>query len=238
MKIILAQISINSDYKKNLEKILNIIANNKFNILVFPELALTSYNLKKSIKVSNEKILDSLKKIQKKLKKDKIVIIGTLIHQENYIYNASAIISKEKIEYYFKNTLTKYDSKYLDSGTNNLIFEFNKFKIGILICRDQDNVRLIEKYKKERCDILFQLSAHYYKPSIAIKKLDKNIAMPIVRAIDSNTLFCKVNTIGYNTKKLSLGSSMIVDKNGFILRKANQFQDEIIKFKIKDKKWL
>ena len=238
MKIVLSQISLKQDYKKNLTKILSVIINNKFDILVFPEFALTSYNLKKAISVSNKKILNSLKKIQKKLKKDQIVIIATLIYQEIYIYNAAVMISKEKMEYYFKNTLTKYDSKYLNSSTDNLIFKFNNFKIGILICRDQNNIQLIKKYKKEKCEIIFQLSAHYYKTRTAIKKMDKNIAMPIVRDIDTNSLFCKVNTVGDVGKKVSLGNSMIVDGNGYILRKANQSHEEIIKFKIKDTKWL
>ncbi len=68
--------------------------------------------------------------------------------------------------------------------------------------------------------------------------MDKDIAMPIVRDIDTNSLFCKVNTVGDVGKKVSLGNSMIVDGNGYILRKANQSHEEIIKFKIKDTKWL
>ncbi len=238
MNIVLAQITINQNYKKNLSKILNTIENNKFDILVFPELSLTSYDLKRAIKIPNDKILDSLSEIQKNIKKNKIVIVGTLIHKKDFIYNASAVISSENISYYYKNTLTKYDSIYLNNGTDTLIFEFKNFKIGFLICRDQDNKKLIEKYKKINCNILIQQSAHYYSKDIALKKIDKNIAMPIVRAIDSSTLFCKVNAVGKNKKKLSLGNSMIVNKEGIILRQANKFQEEIIKIKIKDKKWL
>lgn len=236
MNIVLAQISISPDYKKNLSKILNIIKNNKFDIVVFPELSLTSYDLKRAIHIKNDEILNSLSAIQKNIKKNKIVIVGTLIHKKDVIYNTSAVISSKNISFYYKNTLTKYDSIYLTSGTDNLIFEFKNFKIGCLICRDQDNIELIKKYKQEDCDILLHQSAHYYSEDIIIKKIDKNIAMPIVRAIDSSTLFCKVNAVGKNKKKLSLGNSMIVNKKGIILRQANKFEEEIIKFNIKDKK--
>jgi len=236
MTIVLAQISVSSNYKKNLSKILNTMKNNKFDILVFPELSLTSYNLNKAIKLSNKKILDSLKKIQKRLKKHTIVIVGTLIQKKKLRYNASAIISAKNINYYFKNTLTKYDTMYLNKGNTRLVFKFKKFKIGILLCRDQDNIKLIEDYRKVNCDILIQQSAHYYSKNLLVQKIDKNIAMPIVRAIDTNTLFCKVNTVGTNEKELSIGNSMIVNKQGVVLRKANQFQEEIIKLTIKDKK--
>ena len=236
MKIVLAQVSISSNYKKNLSKIIEIIEKNNFDILVFPELSLTSYNLKKSINISKIAIIKALEEIQKKVKRNKIVIVGTLVHRNTKIYNASAIISSKNIEYYYKNTLTKYDSVYFDAGVNNFNFKFKKFNIGILICRDQDNIELIKRYQKDNCDILLHQSAHYYKNNIAIKKVDKNISMPIVRAIDSKCLFCKVNTVGKYKKEISLGNSMIVNKEGVVLRKANQYKEEIIQLNIKDKK--
>ena len=60
--------------------------------------------------------------------------------------------------------------------------------------------------------------------------------MPIVRAIDSNTLFCKVNTVGKKKKQISLGSSMIVNAKGYVHRKANILQEELIHFNTKEEK--
>ncbi len=236
MRIILAQISISKNYKNNLSKIMDIIDDNVFDIMVFPELALSSYDLKNSIKLSNKKIFKSLESIQKKLGKEQIVIIGTMIKNDKKIYNSAAVIAQNNIVFYNKNTLTKYDSKYFKRGKNILTFKYKNSKIGLLICRDQDNNKLIKQYKREECNILFQLSAHYYNKKTAIKKLDKNIAMPIVRAIDTNTLFCKVNTVGKNKHKISLGSSLIVDSSGCVFRKANMFKEEIIKFNTEEKK--
>ena len=237
MNILLAQIKISDDYNKNLNKICSTIKNHNFDILVFPELSLTSYNLEKAINISNQNIFFALNKIQTIINNKQIVIVGTLVHVNGICYNASAIISSKSIDYYYKNTLTKYDSKYFLEGGNKFIFKFKKFKIGILICRDQDNVKLIKSYKQEKCDILIHQSAHYYKNNIALEKLDKNKAMPIVRAIDSGCLFCKVNTVGKNNKKVSLGSSLIADKYGLVLRQANKYTEEIIKLNTKDIKW-
>lgn len=235
MKINLAQISINRNYKRNLLKIIDIMDNNEFDIIVFPELALTSYDLRNSLKLSNKKIVKSLNVIQKNLDKEQMVIVGTMIKNEEKTYNAAAVIDQNNIVFYKKNTLTKYDSKYFNKGQEILVIKYKNNKIGLLVCRDQDNNKLINQYKIAKCDILFQLSAHYYNRKTAIKKLNKNIAMPIVRAIDSSTLFCKVNTVGKNKKKISLGSSMIVDSFGRVLRKANIFKEEIIKFYIEEK---
>jgi predicted amidohydrolase len=237
MNILLAQIKISNNYNKNFNKICSIIKNYNFNILVFPELSLTSYNLKKTIHISNENISSALNEIQTIIKSKQIVIVGTIVHLDGVSYNASAIISSKSINYYYKNTLTKYDSKYFLAGKNKFIFRFKTFKIGILICRDQDDIKLIESYKKEKCDILIHQSAHYYMDNVALEKLDKNNAMPIIRAIDSGCLFCKVNTVGKNNKKVSLGSSMIVDKDGLVLRQANKYKEEIIKLNTKDIKW-
>lgn len=237
MRIVLAQIHITKNYKYNLLKILNIMDDNKFDIIVFPELALTSYNLKNSIKLSNKKIFNCLKAIQRNLTQEQIVVVGTMIHKKHKVYNASAVIKKKNIQFYYKSTLTSYDSKYFNNGKNILTFNYKKNKIGFLICRDQDNIGLLNQYKVAKCNILFQLSAHYYNKKTAIKKLDKNIAMPIVRAIDTNTLFCKVNTVGSNKQKISLGSSMIVSSSGYVLRRANMFKEEIVKFNTKDRKW-
>ena len=233
MNIVLAQIEISENYKVNLVKMLNTINDNEFDILVFPELSLTSYNLKKATVIDDKILFKVLKKIQREIIDNKIIIVGTVLRKNNFNYNASAVISRKKIQYYFKNTLTEYDTEYFKKGVDHLTFKFKKFKIGLLLCRDQNNLKLLKQYKNAKCDILIHQSAHYYNSNIAIQKLDKNIAMPIVRAIDANVLFCKVNTVGYNGNKVSLGNSIVVDKNGSVLRHANHFNEEIIKYTIK-----
>ena len=230
MKILLAQISISKSHKKNLSKILDIIQNHNFDILLFPELALTSYDLKKAVDIPDKSLRKSLKSIQESLGKKQRVIVGTITKIKGSVYNSAAVISKKRIKYYHKNTLTDYDELYFKRGKDILAFTFKSRRIGILICRDQDNLKLIEKYRKKHCDVLLQLSAHYYNVDTAIRKLDKNIAMPIVRAMDSGALFCKVNAVGKSGDQISLGSSMVVDPSGQIYRKANIMTEELVQF--------
>jgi predicted amidohydrolase len=233
MIVIGCQIETTQDIVKNLNKVLNIIDNEKFDLCVFPELHLTSYDFNYIESLENYIIEKSLNKIKNKIKENQIVVIGTVWDK----YNSAAIISKEDILFYHKNTLTEEDAIFFKTGKDIKTIDFLGFKIGFIICRDQDNIALINSYKKKNLDILIQLSAHYYEPHIAIKKLDKNIAMAIVRAIDAGALFIKVNSVNYLNKKLSLGSSIIVNSKGLVLRQAVKNNEEIFNFNTSEIGW-
>jgi len=232
MIIIGCQVETTQNIDKNLDKVLNIIDEEMFNICIFPELHLTSYDFNYIKSLKHETIENYLIEIKNKLKENQIVIVGTVWKR----YNSAAIISKENISFYHKNTLTKDDKTFFIASKKIKTIEFMNYKIGFIICRDQNNINLINSYKNKKIDILIQLSAHFYEPPIAIRKIDKNIALPIVRAIDSNALLIKINSVGYLNNKISLGSSMIVNKKGVLLRQANKYNEEIIKFNIKETK--
>ena len=109
MKILLAQIIISENYKKNVLKMINLIKKNKFYILVFLELSLISYYLDKAIQLDKKLILKLITKIQNILTKNQIVIVGTIAYKKYKIYNSSAIILSDNVNHYYKNTLTDYD---------------------------------------------------------------------------------------------------------------------------------
>jgi predicted amidohydrolase len=233
MKITLAQIDITASISVNLKKILKIIEENPTShLIIFPELALTSYNFEYIASLNQQDIDNALKKIQLLLSSnDQIIVIGTSRYtHKGLIYNSAAIISSQNILFYDKINLTEKDRKIFSSGNEIYIFNSRNFKVGIIICRDQNDLKLIQQYK-DKIDIMLQLSAHYYKTEIALKKLDKNIAMPIVRAIDCNCTWIKVNTVGRCNNEISLGNSIIVSPLGEILRQANKFTEEILTFK-------
>ena len=232
IKILLAQIELNCDIDKNFLNIIKILENNRADIIVFPELALTSYCLEK--RYSKKVIKKYINEIQNFLKDDNMLIIGSGWYQDKNYYNSAIIINKDTIEFYFKNSLTDYDKKFFKSGNGIKVIKYKNLKLGFLICRDQNNLDLIKQYRDQKIDILFILSAHYYTSREAIKKLDKNISFPIIRAIDTNAMVFKVNSVGKLKNKISYGSSMIVDKSGTVLRQAGKFSEEIIQFTIKE----
>lgn len=230
MNIIGCQVETTKDIAKNLEKVLYIIDTEMFDFCIFPELHLTSYDFEYINSLEDNIIEHSLNRIKNKLKENQIVILGTVWNQ----YNSAAIISSKNILFYNKSTLTEKDKTFFKKDQELKIINFCDYKIGFLICRDQDNMTLINSYKEQNIDILVQLSAHFYAPKIAIERLDKNIAMPIVRAIDSKSLLVKINSVGNLNDEISLGNSIIVNKKGIVFKQANKYNEEIIKFNTKD----
>jgi predicted amidohydrolase len=233
----MAQIKVSTDIDKNFNKIIKILKEIDSDIYIFPEMALTGYD------IQNIPSIDEIRKkiilLQQSLTDNKMVIIGSAYYEDNAIFNSALVITNNEIKIYYKNTLTEYDKKIFSSKENILIINYDNLKLGVIICRDQSNLKLIQKYEN-KIDLLIQLSAHYYKNEEAIKKLDKNIAYPIIRAIDTKAFVCKVNCVGYLNNLISLGSSMIVDNRGVVLKMANRFEEEIIKIKLrrKDDYWI
>jgi len=230
IEICLAQVEISNNIDENYKKIKKIVDKANSNICVFPEMMLTGYDINNiaSFSVIKEKML----LLQQSLTVNKMLILGSAYYENKNLYNVAIVVLKDNLQKYYKNTLTEYDKKIFSKKDNILIIDFKNLKIGIIICRDQSNLELIQKYKN-KIDLLVQLSAHYYEYEEAIKKLDRNIAYPIIRAVDTHAFVCKVNCVGNLNNLISLGSSMVVDNRGVVLKMANRFEEEIIKFKLR-----
>lgn len=236
MKITLTQISATTSIQANIQKILDVIKKHQTSdLIVFPELALTSYDLSYITSLKHQNIENALKRIRFQLSSQKqTIVVGTSRYShEGFIYNSAAIISSRNILFYDKINLTEKDKKIFSQGDKIRIFNLEDFKIGITICRDQNDIELIQRYKG-KIDVMVQLSAHYYESLTALKKLDKNIAMPIVRAIDCNCTWVKANTVGQCNHEISLGNSMIVSPFGEVLRQANKYTEEILTFETRN----
>jgi predicted amidohydrolase len=229
MKIALAQIEPSQIIEDNYKKIESIVNYTAADLIIFPELAISSYSFKviKNIKASI--IHEYLEKIQLLTKNSatKTIIVGTPRIADNKIYNSAAIINHRDIVFYDKVTLTEDDQQLFEAGKDFVIKEINNKRFGVIICRDQNNIDLILKYKN-KVDFLIQLSAHYYEMKDILKKTDKNKALPIVRAIDVNAAFIKVNTVGLLDNQISHGNSLIVSKTGQIIRTGNTTTEEVI----------
>jgi len=105
-------------------------------------------------------------------------------------------------------------------------------KFGVLICRDQNHPMLVHEYKTLGADAIFILSAHFYDPIEAIRKVNKNRALPIARAVENNLWVLKANAVGSSDEKISLGGSLIIDSNGFIIHGGNTINEMLLSYEI------
>ena len=69
-------------------------------------------------------------------------------------------------------------------------------------------------------------------PIEAIRKINKNKALPIARAVENNLWVLKANAVGSSNEKISLGGSLIIDPNGFIIHEGNTINEMILSYEI------
>jgi predicted amidohydrolase len=109
-----------------------------------------------------------------------------------------------------------------------LSFEVAGVKCGLLICRDQNDPRLVQEYARVDTKVVFLLAAHYYPPPEARRKIDKNRALPIARAVENGLFVAKANAVGFQGDYVSLGHSMIVDPEGSVLCEADEKEETLL----------
>jgi len=144
------------------------------------------------------------------------------------IHNAAIVISANRRLKYFKNNLTDFEKQYFAEGKKVLSFEVARVKCDLLVCRDQNDPQLAQKYARAGAKAIFLLAAHYNPPTEARRKVDKNRALPITRAIENRLFVAKANAVGFQRDYVSLGHSMIIDPQGSISCEADENEERLL----------
>mgnify|MGYP001057152238 CR=1 FL=1 len=231
MKFGVAQIALDNDINLNIDKIHSYTseaARAKADVLCFPECSLTGYR-RDFHEIDRNEILKGLDVLQEIAAENGLtIIVGTPYFEAGKPYNAALVMSANDRFKYFKNNLTDFDKQYFAKGQDILIFEVKGIKCGVIICRDQNDPLLARRYAQGGIKVLFLPSAHYYLPSEAHLKLDKNRALPIARAVENNIFVVKANAIGSQGDYISLGHSMIISPEGLIICEADKAAEGIL----------
>ncbi len=231
MKAGVAQISLCNETAANTEKILSYLqsaASLELDFLCFPECSLTGYKRDFHDIVWDE-VDQALDKLQEAVAIEGTTIaVGTPHVEAGKTYNAAIVISAKRRLTYFKNNLTDFEKQYFAEGREALSFEVAGVKCGLLICRDQNYPQLAEKYARAGAKAVFFLAAHYYPPAEARRKVDKNRALPIARAVENHLFVAKANAVGFQGDYVSLGHSMIVDPEGSIACEADENEERLL----------
>ena len=199
-------------------------------LLVFPEMCLTGYNPKTLCHENfNADLSSALDKVTQQAAKMEIgLIVGRALFDDEKLYNAATVIIPDGTTHtYYKNYLTAAEEKYFTPGTQTLAFDFRGYRFGVIICRDQNYPELAQNTCRE-ADALFILSAHYYKPSEARWKVDKNRALPLARAVENHCYVFLANTVGGHIGMVSLGNSLIANPEGVLVTAADEASETII----------
>ena len=236
MKVGVAQVKLYNDIDTNLatiSKYLSLASKEDIDILCFPECNITGY-VRDFSKVNQNEVMDTLNNIQEQVTHNSVnVIVGAPYFERNKRFNSAIVLlTSGKRDIYHKINITSSDEAYFKKGEEPLIFRVGEAKFGVLICRDQNHPMLVHAYKTLGADAIFILSAHFYDPIEAIRKINKNKALPIARAVENNLGVLKANAVGSSNEKISLGGSLIIDPNGFIIHEGNTINEMVLSYEI------
>jgi NAD+ synthase (glutamine-hydrolysing) len=244
MKISLSQINPTvGDLRGNTEKIIKEIEKAKdlsSDLIVFPELSLIGYpprdliynpDLARAVgKIINDVIAPTSYDIG--------IILGCPSYDGNSIYNSALFFYKGRLFFrQDKTLLPSYDvfdeTRYFKPAKDISTISFRGLRLGITICediwndKDYWNRRLyevdpVEKLISQGIDLIINISAspYYYKKC----SLRLDMLTHIAKKYKKEIIY--VNQVGGNDELIFDGSSLVVDKNGFILWRGKAFEED------------
>jgi predicted amidohydrolase len=237
MRIGVMQMRLSTDLKTNLaniERCMVMAAEQGVEILNFPETCLTGYLFESFLNVKHEDITNSIGHLAALAQEKGVgVIVGTPYWENKKWFNSIAVLLADGRRYiYHKINLVSYEQDYFVPGSEIVTFTINQITFGTIICRDQNFPELARRIKDAGAQVMFISCAHFYAPPEARLKIEKNRALPIVRAYENEIFVCKANAIGTFRGTINLGHSMIVAPNGVIVSEAGETQEELLHFDI------
>jgi NAD+ synthase (glutamine-hydrolysing) len=234
LRIALAQINPTvGDIEGNSSKIIDHIKKAKTagsDLVAFPELAITGYP-PEDLLLKTEFIDDNLNALERVRKNvgDITAIVG-FVDRKDDIYNAAAIIYNKKIiDTYHKMYLPNYgvfdEYRYFQSGTRRPIYKISNTWIGINICEDiwyPEGPARVQALAG--AEVIININASPYH----IGKGKFREDMLSTRASDNVVFVAYLNTIGGQDELVFDGHSLIVNKNGEIISRGKQFEEDLI----------
>lgn len=233
MKICIAQIkSLKGNIQENIKNHIEIIERAiklGVNLIIFPELSITSYEpcLAKELATNKEDAI--FNPFQKFSNNNNITIgIGMPINVDDGV-NISMLIfqpNKERVTY-SKQILHSDELPYFTEGTNQVYLNINKKKIAVGIC--------YETLQKEHFLKTQQNGADIYIASVAKSRKGVEKAFKHFSEISKefNTPVLMSNSIGFCDDFLSTGSSAVWNKKGEIVVQLNDKEEGLIVYDTK-----
>lgn len=235
LRLALAQINPTvGDLLANREKILKNIAvayKASSDILSFPELAITGYPpedliLKPRFVEDNIRVMaDIVEKVP-----DMVVVFGFISREEKRLYNSAVVAYGGRVcGIYKKAILPNYgvfdEKRYFQPGGEPLTFSFGPLIFGVNICEDiwfKEGPTKLQSLAQ--ASLILNISASPYH----VGKLKLREEMLRGRAREYSVFITYTNMVGGQDELLFDGGSMIVDREGRIIARAAQFEEELL----------
>ena len=225
------------DIEKNLEIMENLIknaqekCNGKLDLIAFPELFITGYNLRDNYsKVAEE--IPSSSKAQKgiiNLSKKYNVHVATGIVEKSgkSLFNSAIMIGPEGyIGHYRKQFLPNFgpfeEKMFFGEGDQTPVFETPFGKIGVQICYDLFFPETSMGLARNGAELILNLAA---SPTTSRPLFHRVIP---ARAIETTCFYAYSNNVGTQGSLTFAGESVIVDPRGKTIAEIPSFEEGVI----------
>lgn len=233
----LAQAQVNNvvgDLSYNAEKIKSYIGRAESagaDIVTFPELAITGYPPEDLLFKAHfiQRNIDALNSVARSVK-DIIAVVGFADKKGGNIYNAAAIIYKQKIRaIYHKMLLPNYgvfdEVRYFKSGEKPSVFNLNDIPFGVNICEDAWHIKGPMTRQADRgAKIILTINSSPYH----IGKIKERERVIQKNARDNRVFISYTNMVGGQDELVFDGRSMLVDRSGRVIARAKAFEEDLL----------
>jgi len=235
-EILFALVQINlcvGDIKGNTELIIENILRAKeqyqADIIIFPELAITSYPpedllFRPALHLQIKKSLKDICKAAHGID----VIIGYPLLSEGKLYNSCSLLCEGNIEEtYHKQLLPNYglfdEKRYFEPGEDTILFDLHGVPTALSICEDIWEESPCQKAKDAGAKLIININASPYHS----EKTTMREQLLKSRALESGLDIIYVNLIGGQDELVFDGDSMAVNNKGKIVYRAPQFTENL-----------
>lgn len=233
IRIAIAQINLHvGAIQANTQHVLDVIYDiqkkQTADVIIFPELTLTSYPPEDLLlrAALYQQIEQSLKKISDATQ-DVDVIIGYPQRENGKLFNACSLIRQQSVAVtYYKQRLPNYgvfdEKRYFDAGNKTCLFDIKGTNVALSICEDIWDSGPSEKAREEGADLIININASPFHKD----KQKQRQKMLRQRAKETGLDLVYVNLVGGQDELVFDGRSMAINHKGEIEFEAHAFASD------------
>lgn len=198
-------------------------------VVIFPELSVTGYP-PEDLLLRPDFIASAQKAVQKIAEETPgiDVVIGYPERDGGKLYNSAVVCrSGEVIAKYRKRALPNYgvfdEQRYFAAGTETTFFDVKGSTLALTICEDVWQPGLIAKNRQAGADIILTLNASPFHAGKIHQR--EQIVCDQIKAAGIPLVY--VNLIGGQDELVFDGASFVVDSNGSVVFRAEEFKEQL-----------
>jgi NAD+ synthase (glutamine-hydrolysing) len=235
IRISMAQINpIVGDLAGNRDRIIGAINSAKkqgADIVALPELAVTGYPpedliLKPQFVQDNIKTLRDIQRATRGI----IAIVGFVDSNHDRLFNAAAVLANGEHSYtYRKIFLPNYgvfdEYRYFSPGGRYPVFTIKGVGVGVNICEDiwyDEGPARVQALAG--AELIVNINASPYHKG----KGKERLKMLSERAKENGVIISYTNTVGGQDELVFDGQSVVIDRNGKVIARGKQFEEELL----------